>query len=97
MRLFHLLLLQGKLTGYDFIHTLETYTDNTGLYPPPVSFFVSAIRGVLMLSRSFSAQARLSSFMHMVREWRNLKMLKRAGRGHSQKGIRATKKGELGV
>lgn len=38
LRLFHRLSLQGKLTGYDFIKSLEILTDNTGLRPPPVSF-----------------------------------------------------------
>lgn len=33
----------------------------------------------------------------MVREWRNLKMLKRAGRGHDPAGITATKEGECGI
>jgi len=33
----------------------------------------------------------------MVREWRHLKMLKRAGRGHDPAGIGATKEGECAV
>lgn len=33
----------------------------------------------------------------MVREWRNLKMLKRAGRGHDPAGVQATKEGECAV
>jgi hypothetical protein len=33
--------------------------------------------------------------MRMVREWRHLKMLKRAGRGHEPGGVDATKPGEL--
>lgn len=35
--------------------------------------------------------------MRMVREWRHLKMLKRAGRVHSSDGIEATKPGELAL
>jgi hypothetical protein len=34
---FHLLNLQGKVTGYSFYQALEYQTDNTGLQPPPVS------------------------------------------------------------
>jgi CxC2 like cysteine cluster associated with KDZ transposases len=33
---FHILNLQGKVTGYSFYQTLEYQTDNTGLQPPPV-------------------------------------------------------------
>ena len=33
---FHLLNLQGKVTGYSFYQALEYQTDNTGLDPPPV-------------------------------------------------------------
>jgi hypothetical protein len=33
----------------------------------------------------------------MVREWRHLKMLKRAGRGHDLEGVYATKEGECAV
>lgn len=36
LRLFHRLSLQAKLTGYDFMKTMEILTDNTGLRPPPV-------------------------------------------------------------
>lgn len=37
LRTFHLLSLQGKVTGYDFVHALELATDNTGLVDVPVS------------------------------------------------------------
>jgi hypothetical protein len=33
----------------------------------------------------------------MIRQWRNLKMLKRAGRGHDPAGVDATKEGECVV
>ena len=33
----------------------------------------------------------------MVREWRNLKMLKRTGRGHDPAGVAATKEGECAI
>lgn len=38
LRHFHLLNLQGKVTGYSFYQALEYQTDNTALKPPPVSF-----------------------------------------------------------
>ena len=33
----------------------------------------------------------------MIREWRNLKMLKRAGRGHDPTGAMGTREGECTV
>jgi hypothetical protein len=33
----------------------------------------------------------------MIREWRNLKMLKRAGRGHDSTGVNGTQEGECAV
>ena len=39
LRHFHLLNLQGKVTGYSFYRALEFQTDNTGLEPPPVCPF----------------------------------------------------------
>ena len=35
--------------------------------------------------------------MHAMCEWRHLKMLKRAGRGHAADGVKGTQPGELGV
>jgi hypothetical protein len=40
-------------------------------------------------------QDRLKQVLRMVREWRHLKALKRAGRGHEPGGPAATKLGEL--
>jgi CxC2 like cysteine cluster associated with KDZ transposases len=36
LRHFHLLNLQGKVTGFSFYQALEYQTDNTSLEPPPV-------------------------------------------------------------
>lgn len=45
----------------------------------------------------FAEQDRYDEFMRMTRQWRNLKMLKRAGRGHEPDGIRGTKPGECAL
>ena len=37
LELFHMLTLQGKLTGFDFYTTLEHLMDNSGVDPPSVS------------------------------------------------------------
>ncbi|KAG2108722.1 uncharacterized protein F5147DRAFT_745699 [Suillus discolor] len=40
---------------------------------------------------------RYAPFMCMIHEWRHLRQLRRAGRGHDPSGINATQKGELAV
>ncbi|KAH7906050.1 hypothetical protein BJ138DRAFT_1138106 [Hygrophoropsis aurantiaca] len=40
---------------------------------------------------------RYQAFMRMVREWRHIKSLKRAGRGHDPEGIESTKPGQCAV
>ncbi|KAJ8591371.1 hypothetical protein M405DRAFT_851366 [Rhizopogon salebrosus TDB-379] len=40
---------------------------------------------------------RYEAFMRMIREWRNLQMLKRAGRGHDPCGLNATQQGQCAV
>ncbi|KAH7905713.1 hypothetical protein BJ138DRAFT_1017351, partial [Hygrophoropsis aurantiaca] len=39
----------------------------------------------------------LQPFMNMIRQWRHISMLKRAGRGHNATGVQGTKNGELAV
>ncbi|KAJ7475547.1 hypothetical protein B0H11DRAFT_2158492 [Mycena galericulata] len=40
---------------------------------------------------------RRKPFMHIVRQWREVKRMKRARRGHDAGGVRATKQGELAL
>ncbi|KAF7965473.1 hypothetical protein HWV62_43305 [Athelia sp. TMB] len=40
---------------------------------------------------------RYDEFLRMIRQWRNLKMMKRAGRGHDPAGAAGTKEGECSV
>jgi hypothetical protein len=46
---------------------------------------------------SQESKDRYDEFLRMIREWRHLKMLKRAGRGHDPGGILATAEGECAV
>lgn len=50
---FHLLNLQGKVTGFSFYQALEYQMDNTGSEPPPVCTFAS-INGVLNVDNKMS-------------------------------------------
>jgi hypothetical protein len=42
-------------------------------------------------------QDRYDEFLRMTRQWRHLQMLKRAGRGHDERGVEGTKLGECAV
>ena len=52
-------------------------------------------QGVKRLDLIYSTQSRLKPFIRMVREWRHLKALKRAGRAHELEGVKGTKAGDL--
>jgi hypothetical protein len=92
---FHHLTLQGKTTAYDFYNSLVHETDNTGINPPPVGFFFFG--GLLFQSTQLILQKRYDEFLMVMRWWRHIKMLKRAGRGHDPDGVDATKPGSLAV
>ena len=40
-------------------------------------------------------QVRYKPFLHMMRQWRHLHLLKRAGSGYNTAGVSSTKSGEL--
>ena len=44
-----------------------------------------------------TSQDRYKAFMRVMREWRHLKMLKRAGRGHDESGVAGTQQGDLAI
>lgn len=50
LRLFHLLTVQGKLSGYDFYQSLVHLTDNTDLDLPPVSLGIFPKKGFVFNS-----------------------------------------------
>jgi len=89
---FHLVLLESKLSCYDFYNALARRTDNTGLHPPKVCAFM-----LCSDLHTQPGQARYEQFLRLVRQWRHLKMLKHSGRGHDPAGILNTKEGECAV
>lgn len=94
LEIFHILSFESKCSGFEFYNALSRLTDNSGVHPEKV--------GCLMLfafwnSHIPSQQDRYDEFMRMVRQWRNLKMLKRAGRGHAADGIEGTQLGECAL
>ena len=46
---------------------------------------------------TYRVPARYKEFMRVATQWRHLKMLKRAGRGHDPTGVNGTRDGELAV
>lgn len=50
-----------------------------------------------VLTPNDTYQRRYIQFMRMVHEWRHLRQLKRAGRGHDEGGAAATKEGACAV
>lgn len=89
---FHILTLQSKINATDFYESLVRLTDNLGIGRPYVRSLTSAT--VFMLT---IYQDRLKPFLRCVREWRHLKMLKRAGRGYVVGGTQVIGPGELSI
>ncbi|KAG1776918.1 hypothetical protein EV702DRAFT_1179602 [Suillus placidus] len=57
-------------------------------------------RAIARLTDNTGLHARkdwYEAFLRMVREWRHLKVLKRAGRGHDPTGVEGTREGECAV
>ena len=91
---FHLQSLQSKISTIHFYNALERETDNTGLHPPPVS---SCSSFQYYIPVTCSHQSQYTSFLHIVREYHHLKLLKCGGQGHDTTGVDGTKNGELAV
>lgn len=95
LRQFHHLNLQGRISPYDYYTALELMTDPYGFLDLPVRFI--SFHSYPCTAHPITLQNRLSSFMLLVREWRHIKMGKRAGRGHDPTGLAGTQRGGLAV
>jgi hypothetical protein len=84
----------GKVSAHDFLRSLELLTNNDGLDPPPV-------RPLHLISHEPEtdnlSQDRRRAFRHIVRQYRTIQRLKRAGRGHHPSGVNGTAQGELAL
>lgn len=89
----HLQNVQSKAGIYDLYTAIERLTDNTGLTPVRVRVQFA----LLIIANDSFTQDCYKAFLRTVREWKHLKMLKRAGRGHDATGVMGTKQGELVV
>lgn len=94
LRQFHILTLTGKLPAYDYYQALERLTDNTGVDAPKVCLTSS---NTLFLILTHCNQPRYKELMRIVRQYRHLKLMKRAGRGNVVKGLITTGAGDLAV
>ena len=94
LRFFHINNLQGQVTPKDFYRTLEQMSSSNGLTNPPVSIAIMRRQTALLANYS---KDRLAQWMLMVREWRHMKMVKRAGRAHDPTGINGTPQGGLSI
>lgn len=92
LELFHELTLQAKTSLYDFHKTLSRVTDHSGVSTVPVRAWNTLRRTLLTVSQNLYKQ-----LMVAVRQWRNLKLFKRSGRGHENEGIKKTTEGSCVV
>lgn len=90
---YHLLNLQGKLSLHDFYHSIRHKCDNAGVHElkvRPSVFFPQ-------MHPHTNLQDRYDQMLPIMRIWRHIKMVKRAGRGHDPKGVANTKMGQCAV
>lgn len=92
LEMFHLLTFESKVSAYEFYHSLGRHSDNTGITPIKACDTLFDNHYSLMLE-----QDRYSAFLRMIREWRNLKLFKRAGKGHDPDGLESVDEGECVV
>jgi hypothetical protein len=92
---FYELTLQGKTTLYDFYHMVLHKLDNLELKKPVVGLSLKLFMRYCWTN--IVIQYRYPEFHRAIRIWRNLLMLKRAGRGQDPAGVDATASGELAV
>lgn len=90
---FQMLSFEAKISVHDYYDGLVRQSDNTGMKSVPVRQFLAI--GSALNTNSF--QDREDKFRLMVREWRHLHLLKRAGRGHDLAGLEATALGSCAV
>lgn len=94
LKLFHAVSLQGKTTAYHFFNALAKITDNTG----SKAFKVRVSLSALLLLAYACQQRRYQLALRVVRQWRNLRALKRGGMGNDpDRCTSETREGELGV
>lgn len=95
LRHFQALNCLGKVSAYDFLRGLEICTNHDGLDNPPV-------RGAIRYRLHSEAddwrcwQNRRKPFMTIVREWREVKRVKRRKWGNRKGGVKAIPLGGLG-
>lgn len=92
---FQLLSFESKCSAYEFYRSLARETNNTGLKAVKVSCLSHIVWYDLISDKT--SQDRYSEFLRMVLEWRHLRMLKRAGRGHDPGGVAATAPGQCAL
>lgn len=94
LELFHAATLTGKLSAYNFYKALVYMTDAKGLKVPKVTFSLVLILGSALINL---VQRRYQPFLRMIRQYRHLLMLIRAGKGNVVNGATTIAPGELAM
>ncbi|KAJ7790154.1 hypothetical protein B0H14DRAFT_3571055 [Mycena olivaceomarginata] len=96
LRQHQLLSFESKCSALEFYSSLARQTDNLGSRKR---------KGLAQAANNLAdsheepkfEKDRYHAFLRMTREWRHVRMLKRAGRGHDPKGLANTKPGECAL
>ncbi|KAJ7772385.1 hypothetical protein B0H16DRAFT_1305461, partial [Mycena metata] len=82
LRQYHVMSFESKCSALEFYRSLERQTDNLSYKKA---------------RQSKKEKNRYNEFLRMTRQWRHVRMLKRAARGHDPLGIANTQPGECAL
>jgi hypothetical protein len=99
LRRYHLLSFESKCAALEFYQSLARETDNLHYKKDKVGFFFVFFFFCLLQMKPIltHSQDRYREFVRMTQQWRDVRMLKRGGRGHELNGIANTKPGECAL
>ncbi|KAJ7449011.1 hypothetical protein FB451DRAFT_1102933, partial [Mycena latifolia] len=87
LRRFHLLSFESKCSVYEFYQSLARETDNMRYKEAKPKKGARPQEQETHKERKKKMRDRYDEFARMVREWRHIQMLKRAGCGHDPQGL----------
>lgn len=97
LRTFELLSYESKVSALEFYQTIARLTNNSTDEPAkvrPICTSALPFRNALSV---FHRQNRYAVFLRVIQQWRHLRLMKHAGRGHDPAGIQGTQQGECAL
>lgn len=92
LRQFHKINNLSKVAVYEYYRALQQLSDNTG-----INLVSVRARSSTLKRHTHFPQDKRRVFMHIIRQYRHILLLKRGGRGHVLDGVASTQEGQLAL